>query len=372
MAANFEFSILDKLDDSLCAEWDELVDQMHCSSPWQRAGWVKAWRASFTKGTPKIATLRSSNRLVAVMPLEYQLGVLRTPGDSRRSFPWFDVASREEQFAHQLIGAVFKRNPRRLRFEAVPLASDNLELIARCAAETGYSVLTVQAHKSPFIEIDGSWEQFCAKTDKRLLQNIRRRRRRLAELGELSFEIYDGSNDLEALLDEGFRIEASGWKGERGTAIAKEPNLERFYRNIARWSASAGSLRLAFLKVDDKAIAFAYNIEEGNRLFSFKIGHDPVYSKYGPGNLVCYELIERAFKSELRGFEFLGNNDSYKAKWTKSTRDLHTVHAFSHNIVSQGEQFAYSRLRPIARKSRVRVLSSIAHAKKTFGFKGYN
>ena len=57
-------------------------------------------------------------------------------------------------------------------------------------------------------------------------RNLRRRAKKLeAEVGPLTLERVDGSGRgaLDAILDEGFALEAAGWKGERGTAIACDP-----------------------------------------------------------------------------------------------------------------------------------------------------
>ena len=45
----------------------------------------------------------------------------------------------------------------------------------------------------------------------------------------MELEITDGSADLERLLQEVLTVEASGWKGEAGTAIASRPETRSFY-----------------------------------------------------------------------------------------------------------------------------------------------
>ena len=49
--------------------------------------------------------------------------------------------------------------------------------------------------------------------------------------------------DLDELLDEGFRVEGSGWKQRQGTAVADNPHIGRFYRKFAAWAAERGWLR---------------------------------------------------------------------------------------------------------------------------------
>jgi glucose/arabinose dehydrogenase len=43
------------------------------------------------------------------------------------------------------------------------------------------------------------------------------------------------------LLAEGFRVEASGWKGAAGSAIIAHRNTHQFYREVASWGAEQGA-----------------------------------------------------------------------------------------------------------------------------------
>src|SRR5207247_10269646 len=69
-----------------------------------------------------------------------------------------------------------------------------------------------------------------------------------------TLEVVDGSERLDELLEEGFRVEASGWKSRAGTAIASRPDTRRFYTDVARWASDRGWLRLAFLRLGGRAL----------------------------------------------------------------------------------------------------------------------
>jgi hypothetical protein len=73
------------------------------------------------------------------------------------------------------------------------------------------------------VAIDASWESYREELGKKLASELRRRRRRLEEAGRFSFEVLDGDDRLAELLDEGFAVEAAGWKGERDSAICSRP-----------------------------------------------------------------------------------------------------------------------------------------------------
>jgi hypothetical protein len=67
-------------------------------------------------------------------------------------------------------------------------------------------------------------------------------------------------------------IEASGWKGERGAAIISRPETRSFYTEVSRWAARNGWLRLAFLRLDGRALAFQCGLEDGGTHYFLKGG----------------------------------------------------------------------------------------------------
>src|SRR5439155_10777058 len=96
--------------------------------------------------------------------------------------------------------------------------------------------------------------------------------RSLEERGETRVSYEDGGDGLEDLLSEGFRLEGSGWKERAGTAILSDPTVEGFYRAVARWASQRGWLRLAFLRLDGRAIAFDICLEQGGAVYVLKGG----------------------------------------------------------------------------------------------------
>ena len=126
--------------------------------------------------------------------------------------------------------------------------------------------------------------------------------------------------DLDALLDEAFAVEALGWKGETGSAIAASPETRRFYTAVARWAAARGTLRLVTARVDGRMVAFELDLLEAGRMHALKTGFDPEFGGYSPGHLVALAAVEHAIESGAASYELLGDDEPYKMKWTELTR----------------------------------------------------
>src|SRR5262249_14940371 len=59
-------------------------------------------------------------------------------------------------------------------------------------------------------------------------RNLRRRERKLEQLGGISTEIAKDGDALPRALADFFRLEAIGWKGRAGTAAAQNDDAHRF------------------------------------------------------------------------------------------------------------------------------------------------
>ena len=71
-------------------------------------------------------------------------------------------------------------------------------------------------------------------------------------------------------------------KGRKGTAIRSRPDSRRFYEQIARWAAQRDLLRLFFLRVDGRAVAFAFVLQDRQRLYDLKNGFDEAVAEASP------------------------------------------------------------------------------------------
>jgi CelD/BcsL family acetyltransferase involved in cellulose biosynthesis len=183
------------------------------------------------------------------------------------------------------------------------------------------------------------------------MRELRRRRRRLGEQGAVALEVVDGRDRLDELLDDGLRVEALGWKGARGTAIASHRATRQFYRDVAHWAAARGWLRLAFLRLDGRAIAFDYAIEDGQVHYLLKTGYDPAYRAFAPGLQIREEMLARAFAGGLSRYEFLGDAADWKLEWANRARELELVQGFARSLPGAVDWAAFAFGRPLAKRA---------------------
>ena len=199
---------------------------------------------------------------------------------------------------------------------------------------------------------DVRFEQVEAALDGKFRQNLRRRRRRLAEQGEVKYVLLDGK-DAKA-LDEGladfFTIEGSGWKGVGGTAIAQRPELVGFYTQIARDAARRGALALGFLELGGKRIAAHLSIIQAGRHFLLRLGYDESLHEFSPGQQLVSDAIRDACARGLQEFDFLGPCMEWKLDWEAKLRSHTWLTIFRATPRGKLVHEARFTLWPIARK----------------------
>jgi CelD/BcsL family acetyltransferase involved in cellulose biosynthesis len=138
---------------------------------------------------------------------------------------------------------------------------------------------------------------------------------------------HDGANGM---LDLGLRLEASGWKGERGHAVLNDPTHDRWYRSFTEVAEDQGWLRLCGLFLDERLIAFRYDFEVGDRRWGMLSAFDetPDVASLSPGTLLLETVLENAASSGLGTYEFGAGNDSWKYEWNPSVRQVYDLLLF--------------------------------------------
>ncbi len=332
-------------------EWDRLAIETK-APPFLRPGWISAWWDAFGSGTLEVLALRSQGRLAGVLPVASRGGVIRSPTNWHT--PAFGAVAEDPEAVRQLYAAALAKRPRRLDVSFLDANAADCEGVERAAGR--YRVLRRPVMSSPYVLVDRDWESYWASLSKNLRGTVRRCRRRLAERGDLTVTVCGDSTNLDEMLEEGFELEASGWKGEAGTAIASRPETRLFYRRVSAWAARTGILSLGFLRVDGKAVAFSLALESDGRHYLLKPGHDADWDSFGPGTVLTAEMIERCFTRGLQAYEFLGDADEYKLRWTDACHERIRVQAFAPGIgglVDRGIQVQGRRAaRRLLRRSR--------------------
>jgi hypothetical protein len=122
-------------------------------------------------------------------------------------------------------------------------------------------------------------------------KDLNRRFRRLGELGEIKFRWESGPDGLERWIEEFLALEAGGWKGDAGSALASDAATEALFRKSLTGAARRDRLVRLSLRLDDRPIAMLSTFLTRPGAFGFKTAFDEDYARFSPGILLEREYL---------------------------------------------------------------------------------
>ncbi len=115
---------------------------------------------------------------------------------------------------------------------------------------------------------------------------------RLSEVGPIDYHAADSAELRAEMTDQFLALEAAGWKGKAGSALACSPETDAFFREITAAAWAAGKLDLRRLSAGGKPIAVLVNFLALPGSFSYKIAFDEDYARYSPGVLIQLDNLK--------------------------------------------------------------------------------
>lgn len=131
-----------------------------------------------------------------------------------------------------------------------------------------------------------------------LRRNLRRCRTRLERLGPVSFQFIRDIDSVKDAFELFLVMEASGWKGRRGTALMSEPAVRRFSRTAVGALAQDGACQIGALSSCGRPIAMVVLFGQADGRLCWKSAYDETFARFSPGLLLMAFLTEALLSEE--------------------------------------------------------------------------
>lgn len=314
--------------DALAPDWDALLERSGNDQLFYRHWFLATWLDHLgTDAQLCVATLHEDGRLVAALPLlrrrvrMHGLPVQALCSMGNLHSCRFDMLAEDPQRAAPALLTRLLQEPdwQLLRLEDVPPDS-RADALLPAARAAGLATGRWHSLVSPCVPVSADADSFRRALGSKLRTSLRRRRQKLATRGTVRLGRVGGGAGLDAVLLECLAVEAAGWKGRNGTAIASEPGTRGFYTGVAREAARNGALALWTLRVDGRLVAFQLAIEHGRRVLLLKQGYDEAFADCGPGQLLMEDVLEDCARRGLAELDLLGDDAPAKRTWTAHAR----------------------------------------------------
>jgi CelD/BcsL family acetyltransferase involved in cellulose biosynthesis len=226
-----------------------------------------------------------------------------------------------------------------IEIQAVPADSPLAVILPKLAIADRCEVQVGETSRAPWFLVDGIEQRI----HRRFRGDMRRLERQMGGV-ELERVVTFDRRAIEDVL----RLEAAGWKGSAGTAIACNAELARFYTAIARVFARRGGLSIAFLRMRGVRIAAQFALEDATTRYLMKVGYDPAYAHFGPGQLLVRETASDAARRGLLRYDMMGQATPWKTKWTDLVRPHVQVRIYAPSALGRARYFVHEVARPLA------------------------
>jgi CelD/BcsL family acetyltransferase involved in cellulose biosynthesis len=344
--------------DSLAQEWDELVRAMRKPAPFLLYGWVTAWLRHYAEDAElAIHVGCRDGRLVAALPLvvHRHLG-LRIASFVGSDYPFVDVLLAPGEGLDTARNLV-EHTMQDFDCASLGIISAESAIVEAC----GKRLRLVPRVGAPVFDISGGFEQaYCAKYSKKSRKEHARRQRKLAALGEVTFDVAKTPEEIGIALDDAFRLHALRWEGRFDISTFGTERGARFYRDVLQRLAESDAAQILTTRLDGKAIAFRCNLTLCQRMFFYRSAFDPAYRRLSPGILSVFEAIKRAESEGFTTIEFLGGTQPYKLELADRVERLYVGFGLASGV--RGilySRMAAARLALLSQLKRLRPLYNL-------------
>jgi CelD/BcsL family acetyltransferase involved in cellulose biosynthesis len=193
--------------------------------------------------------------------------------------------------AARLMEAARQAGAHALILRDVSLDGAAMKAFGETMRQGGLHPLVLQSHARACLDATRDAEELLRDAlGAKKLKELRRQRHRLAEHGAVCFDVARTPAEVAAALEILLRLEASGWKARRGTALMQHDGDAGFIRRAAPALAERSQCEIVILRAGETPVAAAIVLRHQGRAFYFKLGIDERFAKFSPGVQLTLEL----------------------------------------------------------------------------------
>jgi hypothetical protein len=198
---------------------------------------------------------------------------------------------RLEEAVTSLLASARRTGAHALLLREVSLDGSVMKAIGETLQRGGLRPHLLQSHRRACLDATREAEELLREAlGAKKLKELRRLRHRLAEHGTVTFDVARSPRDVAAALETFLALEASGWKGRRGTALTQNEGDASFIRRATTALAETSQCEIITLRAGTSPVASGIVLRHQDRAFFFKIGVDERFAKFSPGVQLTLEL----------------------------------------------------------------------------------
>jgi len=311
--------------------WNALVEKSITDTPFSRHEYLSEWWKTQGGGEWKsktddrpslvLVSAQENDQLIGIAPLfidEYdgQQAVLLV--GSIEISDYLDLIVREVDLSRFVSGLLdFLASGDAGDWSAIdwynlPDSSPTLAALKADSQRRGWSYSEEIYRPTPRISLNGSFEEYLARIDKKQRHEIRRKLRRAAESDKnVRFYIVNGTENIDSEINSFFDLMVQ----EPGKADFLHPAMREQMTVTIQNAHKHGYLWLAFLEVDGVKTAASLNFDYKNKLWGYNSGVSREHMELSPGWILLSHTIQWCCDNGRYEFDFMRGDEEYKYRF---------------------------------------------------------
>jgi len=306
-------------------EWNDLVQGSISDNPflryeYQRTWWEHRGGGEWQQAELVLVTARTDEKLIGIAPLfisEYDGQSALLLNGSIEISDYLDLIVRIDDHAAFITGlldflaSALADSWRGLDWYNLPDSSPTLAALKAESAQRGWIHHEEMYRPTPRIALNGDFEEYLSRVEKKQRHEIRRKMRRAEESGRgVRWAISDMA-DVEAEIDSFLGL----MEQDQGKAGFLHDPMRNQMRAVIRAAHENGWLWLAFLEADGQRIAAALNFDYNNKLWGYNAGVNRDFMDLSPGWVLLGHILQWACENKRTEFDFMRGDEEYKYRF---------------------------------------------------------
>ena len=305
--------------------WNELASAGICDTPFARHEMLSEWWTTLGGGEWQDADLvlvsaSENGRLIGIAPLfkaEYQgRDALLLVGSIEVS-DYLDLIVRAADLARFLSGlldflASDACGQLRLDWYNIPDDSPTLPALRAEVEKRGWTYEEEIYRPTPRISLEGGFDAYLSRLDKKQRHEIRRKMRRAAENpAPVRFYLVEEAEQLDSEIEAFLELMSH----DTNKAEFLRPAMRQHVAAVMRTAFQQGYLWLAFLTIDNSKAAASINFDYKNKLWGYNSGVSRDFMELSPGWVLLTHEIQWACEHGRYEFDFMRGDEEYKYRF---------------------------------------------------------
>ena len=306
--------------------WNALVEQSIADTPFSRYEYLIEWWKTLGGGEWKQAELvlvsaMENDQLIGIAPLfitEYEGQQALMLVGSIEISDYLDLIVREgdlSRFLSGLFDSLTSSSPTTwstIDWYNIPDSSPTLAALKAESEKRGWTHHEEIYRPTPRIPLNGSFEEYLSRLDKKQRHEIRRKMRRAAESDlNVRFVIVDKNADIESEINAFFHLMTQ----DHNKANFLTPLMREQMTVTIRTAFEQGYLWLAFLEVAGVKVAASLNFDYKNKLWGYNSGVSSEHRELSPGWVLLGHTIQWCCENGRQEFDFMRGDEEYKYRF---------------------------------------------------------